>query len=221
MKNAKQNLKSYLLVALFLANILIWFSVSAETRSGLLSVAFLDIGQGDAIFIEAPNGRQMLIDGGPGRSVLQALGEVMPFYDRSIDFVIETHPDRDHIGGLPPVFERYDVSYFLEPGVESDTGIDDELRKKVKEEGAVSLIARRGMVVHLSSEVTLTILYPDRDVAGFETNRNDSPTGPAKVEAPDIFLKQTSFTPVKGSLNSRLALMFTFETKPSGTQVVP
>ena len=94
------------LVFLVVANVFIW---TAEAGSKELTVAFLDIGQGDAIYIETPNGTQVLIDGGRGKQILRALGDVMPLSDRSIDIVIATHPDADHIGGLSDVFERYDI----------------------------------------------------------------------------------------------------------------
>ena len=72
-------------------------------------VVFLDVGQGDSIFIEDEKGFQILIDGGRGNKVLSELSKVMPFYDRSIDMIIATHWDADHIGGLIPVFDRYDI----------------------------------------------------------------------------------------------------------------
>jgi len=108
MDSQKKNIKLYLLVGLFLINIFVW-SVIFEQGSGNLTVAFLDVGQGDAIYIQAPNGNQVLIDGGGSKAVLRRLSKVMPFYDRSIDVVIATHPDKDHIGGLPDVLARYDV----------------------------------------------------------------------------------------------------------------
>src|SRR3989344_3584550 len=73
---------------------------TAQEKDGLLKIYFFDVGQGDAIFIEAPNGNQVLIDGGPDNTVLQKLGETMPFYDKEIDIVVATHSDADHVTGL-------------------------------------------------------------------------------------------------------------------------
>lgn len=82
---------------------------------GRLHVWFLDVGQGDAIFIQTPDGRQILVDGGPSPSALAAqLGEVMPFWDRSLDMVILTHPDADHSAGLIPLFDRFSVASALD-----------------------------------------------------------------------------------------------------------
>src|SRR3989344_4619746 len=92
----------------------IWYAIAAEDRRGSLTVSFLDIGQGDSIFIQAPSGRQMLIDGGRGSAVLRQLAMVMPWWDRSIDVVLATHPDLDHIGGLVGVLARFDVGFIIE-----------------------------------------------------------------------------------------------------------
>ena len=75
-----------------------------------LRVTVLDIGQGDAILIETPLGDDVLVDGGPGRAVLRALSEEMSWRDRSIELMVLTHPDADHVNGLLDVFDRYDVN---------------------------------------------------------------------------------------------------------------
>jgi len=75
----------------------------------LFHIYFLDVGQGDSIFIRTPSNRDILIDGGEDTSVLGELAEVMPFWDRTIDMIISTHPDSDHLGGLLHVLERYSV----------------------------------------------------------------------------------------------------------------
>ncbi len=155
--------------ALLLATVLIWYAVIQST-SGVLTVAFLDVGQGDAIFIESPNGNQMLIDGGSGSSVLRALSSVMPFYDRSIDVVVATHPDEDHIGGLPDVLRHYSTSYLLRSGAKSDTGVYLELNAIGETESVEQIVAKRGMVVDFGDGAYAEILFPDRDVSNVDSN---------------------------------------------------
>ncbi|MBI4136102.1 MAG: MBL fold metallo-hydrolase [Candidatus Vogelbacteria bacterium] len=159
-----------LALALLFANIPVWQSIVLAER-GVLTVAFLDVGQGDAIFIESPNGNQVLIDAGSGRPVLRALGRVMPFYDHSIDLVIATHPDADHIGGFPEVLERFAIGAVMEPGVSSDTFTYQAFQASVGREGAREIFARRGQRVALGRSATLEILFPDRPPqAEWETN---------------------------------------------------
>lgn len=157
------------LATLAVAVVLIWHAVFALAARDELTVAFLDVGQGDAIFIEAPNGNQVLIDGGRNRLVLQELGRVMPFWDRSIDVIVATHPDADHIGGLVEVLERYAIAYVVDSGNVSDTAVARAF-VQLAEEDAKRVIARRGMRIELGNDAFLRILFPDRDVAGIESN---------------------------------------------------
>ena len=160
----------YILVALFVVNFLIWYAVLREEHGGILTVSFLDVGQGDAIFIEAPNGNQMLIDGGKNTRVLRELSSVMSFYDHSIDVVLATHPDQDHIGGLPSIFERFQIDYFIEPGVDTRTGVYQELARVIDMEKSKNILARREMKIFLDDGAYVLVLFPDRDVSGMETN---------------------------------------------------
>ena len=87
------------------AGMLWWMALTQP--DGRLHVYFLDVGQGDGIFIQTPSGRQMLIDGGDdSQQLFVELGAVMPFWDRNIDYAIVTHPDWDHIGGQTELPER-------------------------------------------------------------------------------------------------------------------
>lgn len=154
---------------LIIANVLLWSMVVARTTHatslGVLTVAVLDVGQGDAIYIESPSGKQVLIDGGPDSSVLRELPKVMPNFDRSLDVVVETHTDADHIGGLPSVLERYDVGMFIEPGMYKDTQVNEVLESIVDSRNVPRYIARAGQTLDLGDGVVLEVLYPDRDVS--------------------------------------------------------
>ncbi len=146
-----------------------WFLV-LQSNETLLRVYFLDVGQGDAIFVETPSGKQLLVDGGRNKKVVSELGKIMPFGDRSLDVVVATHPDADHIGGLLEVVSRYDTELFLEPGVESENTLDDELDRRLEERGVEKILARRGMTINFGDGARLRILFPDRDVSRWETN---------------------------------------------------
>lgn len=163
----ENNLKKYyavlIIVIMFVANFFIWSAVAEGERAGFLTVAFLNVGVGDAVYIEAPNGNTMLIDGGPDRSVIRELSKLMPFYERSIDVVLATHPDKDHIGGLIDVLRNYDVKNIVTSGATSTTDTDSVFKEAIRDEeklGAENVIARRGTIVELSPEVFFSILYP-------------------------------------------------------------
>lgn len=170
MLKSKTTLRKILLSFFLGITIFVWYAVLAEKRDGLLTVAFLDVGQGDAIFIEAPNGKQVLVDAGPNKKVLRELAKQMPFYDRSIDVIVMTHPDNDHIGGFPAVLNFYDVGVVLKSEVKCANSVCNELNKQIKEKSVKEKIARRGMVIDLDDNIYLQILFPDRDTTNFETN---------------------------------------------------
>ena len=169
MINHNQRIKRLFLPGLLLVNIFIFYAVyQAGGRD--LKVVFLDIGQGDAIFIESPSGNQVLIDGGPNRKILSALGKVMPFYDRSIDFLVATHPDADHIGGLPSVLENYKVSKFFSNGASVDTAIFKQLESEMVENNLEWEVLLAGDVLDFGDGVFLKIIWPEVISSGKNTN---------------------------------------------------
>lgn len=89
------------------------FAYIFSLPDGKLHIFFCNVGQGDAVYIRTPSNQDMLIDGGPDDKVLTCLGRHMPFYDRTIDVVVLTHPQKDHLQGLISVLLRYTVKYFV------------------------------------------------------------------------------------------------------------
>src|SRR5439155_356676 len=95
---------------------------ASAPNHGRLTVTFLDVGQGEAILIESPEGHRILLDGGPsGEAITPALGRHLPFYDRRLDLVMLTHPQLDHIGGLPTVIDQYAVGRVLSSPAQVDS----------------------------------------------------------------------------------------------------
>lgn len=162
---------SFAILVLLVLTVTIWIAVLREEKHGVLTVSFLDVGQGDAIFITSPTGRQVLIDGGPGTEVLRKLGKTMPWYDRSIDLVIGTHADMDHIGGLIEVLPRYRVQTAVVPTTYGSTDAWRTYLDKLKQEsGARVLAAERGETFQLGGGAYLEVLFPDRNIPNIETN---------------------------------------------------
>ncbi|MDI9325170.1 MAG: ComEC/Rec2 family competence protein [Alphaproteobacteria bacterium] len=117
-----------------------WYHIYHEytrTYQGI-QVSFLDVGQGDAIFIETPRGYQILVDGGRGVSVLRALRSIMPKGDVTIDMVVATHADADHIGGLLGVFDTYEVAHMVSASPAGDTRLYKDLQEKIKKEKSIT-----------------------------------------------------------------------------------
>lgn len=148
------------------------FSFVATLPDGKLHMVFCDVGQGDAAYIRFPDGRDMLIDGGPNDRVLGCLGTYMPFWDRTLDLVVLTHPEKDHLQGLISVLDRYNVDYF----VRSDVANDTEGYKKLMEVVARKKIAEKfvttGEQITVGS-TSLAVLWPsDEHIAKATTGYN-------------------------------------------------
>ena len=175
------------LVVLFSLNILAWIAVFDLARPQFLEVNFFDVGQGDAIFIETPKRQQILIDGGPDSKILEKLGKEMPFYDRSIDLVILTHPERDHLAGLLEVLKKYKVENILWTGIIRDTAEFKEWENLIKDEKAKIKIAQVGQKIKspgfaprnlqgLNPCISIDVLYPFESLEGqkFEDSNDTS-----------------------------------------------
>jgi competence protein ComEC len=145
---------------LLVVTVLAWLAV-LQLPDGKLHVAFLDVGQGDAILITAPTGQQILVDSGPSPAALTtALSKEMPFWDRSIDAIVMTHPDADHIAGLPEVLHRFHVDAWLDGGPPNDDALYAECLKQVEEKGVARHILERGSSLELDGGLVLEVLHP-------------------------------------------------------------
>ncbi len=158
----------YILCGLILSNIVAFYAIWDLGQSQDLEVIFFDVGQGDSIFIETEGRYQILIDGGPDSTILEKLGREMPFYDRTLEMVVLTHPDHDHMAGLLEVLERYNVKYILWTGVIKDTSEFEKWQELIKKEGAEIIIAQSGQKIELG-EAYLDILYPLENLEGKES----------------------------------------------------
>jgi len=138
------------------------FSAWAWRNAHETRVVFLDVGQGDAILI-SQGGNQIVIDGGrSGKLLLSRLSRYVPFWDRTIETVVMTHPDADHIGGLPDLIRDYHVRTFIATDAVSSSDAFKLLEDRLDEgpEPPERIEAREGVSVFLPEGGTLRILYP-------------------------------------------------------------
>jgi len=163
-----------ILAILFIAAIFIWSSIFSFLPSDALKVVFFDVGQGDSIFIETPFRKQILIDGGPDKSVLAKLGEAMPFYDRTIDLVVLTHPDSDHLTGLVGVLEYFKVGHILVSGFEGDSATYEQWEKIIEEKKISLTLAQAGQQIIFPSGAVLEILWPEQSRIAAISKANDA-----------------------------------------------
>ncbi len=154
-----KNYAFLILGLLFFFNILAWLVVYQLKGVHFLQVNFFNVGQGDSIFITTPQRHQILIDGGPSSIILEKLGREMPFWDRTIDLIILTHPHNDHLKGLIDVLKKYRIEKILWTGVFYDSLLFKEWQKTITKSGAQIYIAQAGQKI-IGGETVFEILYP-------------------------------------------------------------
>ncbi len=128
---------------------------------GRLHVTFLDVGQGEAVLIRTPSGRQVLVDGGPSPSrLLSQLGRRLPFWDHRLDLLVLSHPDDDVLAGMVPVLERYRVDGVIAPPVDCFSPLCVRWHELLAESGATQWRGEAGLQVTLDQGLLLTVLSP-------------------------------------------------------------
>jgi len=142
----------------------------ATEASPYFAIHFLDVGQGDAILLQTPDGYEVLIDGGATSGVLQELAVQQSWFDRSIDVVVATHPDTDHVGGLVDVLGRYEVGLILQTEAESDSPAATAFADAVATEQARIAFARSGQIIQVGASTTIEVLAPASDTSDWGSN---------------------------------------------------
>ncbi|MBI4200673.1 MAG: DNA internalization-related competence protein ComEC/Rec2 [Chloroflexi bacterium] len=160
------------------AGVALLWTANASLPDGKLHVTFIDVGQGDATFVQTPEGQQLLVDGGRDpRLVLEALGERMPFWDRSLDVLVLSHSHEDHLAGLVEVLRRYRVALVIDNGFPDESPAREVWRTAVQAEGARVLVAQQGQVVKLGESVTLEVFNPpDPPIGGTPSDLDNNST---------------------------------------------
>jgi len=161
------------MIGLLVMTSLTW-TAAVTMPDGRLHIYFLDVGQGDAILIQRGY-HQILIDGGPDAERLCVeLGGKLPFWDRTIENVILTHPDSDHITGLIEVLQRYEVDHILANGQPCASALCEEWQRQIRSHELTASVAEWGQVIHLGEDLCLEVIHPLSDAAtsGADTNDN-------------------------------------------------
>jgi competence protein ComEC len=202
-ENCKKYWLFFFTFLLLVANIFIFYLDWQNSHRGL-TFAMLDVGQGDALFIESPTGTQILVDGGPPKKILSQLSRVMSPFDRNIDAFIITNPDADHIAGFLDVLKIYKVDKVFESGALTDSKTYQNLKDEIKKNNTPDILAKRGMKLDIGGGAVIDILFPDRDVSSWATNDGSVVarlsygntslmlTGDATTKTEGIILKENS-----------------------------
>ena len=151
----------YVIAMLALGNFALWVNVRGQGAPAL-AVHFLDTGQGDAIYLRTFQGNDVLVDAGPGDSVLSELGRAMRPADRTIEIMILTHPHADHVSGMNEVLKRYKVEHIMLAAVDYESETFRNFLKLAAAEQANIIRPALGQRVFLDDFTVMDVLYPIR-----------------------------------------------------------
>ena len=148
--------------AVLIAAALIWTAALGRIGGGeAMTVVFADVGQGDMAAVITPSGHRIVVDGGPDAArAAQALGDALPFWARTVDLLILTHPHDDHIGGANEILRRYQVANILSRDLDFDSAGYAVWRNLAAREGANVVDARQGAVFEFADGVRVETLSP-------------------------------------------------------------
>jgi len=157
-----------------IGGIIISYVIVSSLTFGKFQISFLDVGQGDSIFVRTPDDYTMLIDGGPDTKVLEQIGETLPLYTRTIDLLVLTHPHADHVNGLVEMLKRYDVRRALIVGSKYPNAFYLKVLELLKEKKIPVIFADSSRDIKLGSYVYLDILWPGKSAQKEGENINNS-----------------------------------------------
>lgn len=142
-----------------------WFpGTGAEPggSSGQTTIAFLDVGQALAVAVVTADGHALLYDA--GNSARDVREVIAPFFEARgvtrLDYLLLSHPDQDHVGGMPAVIDAFPIGAFLDPALPSTNQAYLETLERVADRGIPAQRARRGQAFMLGEQVRFEILWP-------------------------------------------------------------
>ena len=132
-----------------------------NTNNDLLKVHYLDVGQGDSIFIELPNNETMLIDAAESYQSENIINYLKNLNYQKIDYVIGTHPHTDHIGGLKNIINTFEIGKIYMPKVVSTTKTYESLLMAIKDRNLKINTAKAGTSIIDTDTLKINILAPN------------------------------------------------------------
>ena len=134
-----------------------------NTNNDLLKVHYLDVGQGDSIFIELPNNETMLIDAAESYQSEKIINYLKNLNYQKIDYVIGTHPHTDHIGGLKDIINTFEIGKIYMPKVVSTTKTYESLLMAIKDKNLKINTAKAGTTIIDTDALKINIIAPNND----------------------------------------------------------
>lgn len=167
----KRLISLILAIAVFISLYLIRNSLyDAQINSNQLKAHYIDVGQGDSCFIELPNGETMLIDGGQAKYGATVSNYISSLGYNSIDYLVATHGDADHIGSLYKIFDDFEVESCYTSCIPSNTKTYEKFLESVKDEGIELQMPNAGDFIIDEESLDIEVMGPDKQLISDDTN---------------------------------------------------
>lgn len=167
-------LRHWLIVyTVLVASLLLASLEYTKQPTGTVQLHVFGVGQGDAMLLVSPSGKQIVVDGGPNLDLLEHLGKHMPLLDRTIELLVLSHPDADHITALPAVLQRYHVERILLSGAVHESSRYQALLEEIRRQHTSVLIADPSQDIDIGDGLYLDVLWPHDLLGKKPKNPND------------------------------------------------
>lgn len=171
---SRSNKKSPLsLLVVIVVTLVLWYNADYKpfTKNDSINsfpgcdvkVHFIDVGQGDSIFAELPDGKCMLIDAGENEYGDKVCDYIKNCGKTYIDYVIATHPHSDHIGGMDDVIKKFDIGTFYMPDCSNNTKTFESMVDYLLDKSIPAVVAKSGVVIAEGGKLKIQIVSPGID----------------------------------------------------------
>lgn len=162
-----------ILVCMVAGGLLLWHE-RIHGGDGTLRAYMFDVGQGDGLLLVSPSGKQIVLDGGPDLSMLRHLGKELPFFDRTIELLVLSHPHYDHLAAFPEILKRYKVERVLITGTRYDSHAYESFLSLVRRENAQVTLADPAGDIDMGDGLKLDVLWPREGLLGKSGDANNT-----------------------------------------------
>lgn len=173
-EKSRLKLVNYLLITGLAVLVAIWTAVyrqaDADIVRGAAQISFLDVGQGDSALLNLPESTQVLFDAGRDGKTVEQVAKAMPFLDKKIEFVVVSHFDSDHVGGLDEVMRSYDVGEIIVAKAQENQEEALDLAKEAEEAGAEVRYVSKDDTIYFRAPVKGEVLWPEENTEGLKDN---------------------------------------------------
>jgi competence protein ComEC len=172
-----------IIIFLFLVSIFFYFLflIGVEKKDNYLQVSFIDSGQADTILIKTPSQHNIVIDLGSKKGFL-GLDKKIKWWNKNIDLLIITHPHNDHIEGIVPLLNNYNVKKIMHTGVVHSSPLWQKILDEIKKREIPVIAPSKNQIISLGENCFLEIIFPTESFVNKEVSNLNNTSIVSKLD---------------------------------------